>query len=93
MQTENNFKTPRDRVNEALMRRAMTNDPQRFPPSAVNNKSWGLEGYPLGSVYAPLQVWRELYDNETGFSRGTIFKELDLPFLCANRSGGNCYGR
>ena len=93
MHTENDFKTPRDRVTEALMRRAMTNDPQRVPPSAVRSNSWGLDGYPLASVYAPLQVWRELYDNETGLSRGTIFKELDLPFLCGEKTGGNCYGR
>ena len=36
---------------------------------------------PLAMVYAPLQEWRELYDNEVGFSHGTIFKELDFPFL------------
>ena len=44
---------------------------------------WGLEGYPLASVYAPLQKWQNLYDNETGLSRGTIFKELEKPFLGA----------
>ncbi len=92
MYTENDFMTPRDRVNESLMRRALTNSSERVPP-AVERKSWGLEEYPLASVYAPLQCWRNLYDNETGFSRGTIFKELDLPFLCSDKSGGNCYGR
>ena len=35
---------------------------------------------PLAMVYAPVQEWRELYDNETGHARGTIFKELDFPF-------------
>ena len=36
---------------------------------------------PLAMVYAPVQEWRELYDNEAGHARGTIFKELDFPFL------------
>ena len=52
--------------------------------------SWGLMNYPLASVYAPLQEWQNLYDNETGLARGTIFKELEKPFLGA---GGVANGR
>lgn len=37
--------------------------------------------WPLAMVYSPAQEWRELYDNETGHARGTIFKELEFPFL------------
>ncbi len=44
-------------------------------------KTWGLTGYPLASVYAPLQEWREVYDEEKGLARGTLFAELDKPFL------------
>ena len=36
---------------------------------------------PLAMVYSPVQEWRDLYDNEMGHERGTIFKELDFPFL------------
>ena len=36
---------------------------------------------PLAMVYSPAQEWRELYDNETGLARGTVFKELEFPFL------------
>ena len=36
---------------------------------------------PLAMVYSPVQEWRDLYDSETGHERGTIFKELDFPFL------------
>ena len=43
--------------------------------------TWGLVGYPLASVYAPLQEWRELYDEEKGLAHGTLFVELDKPFL------------
>ena len=106
MYTENNFLTPRERINEDLLRRVLSdtsavcanseersyikNDEQNI---STHRKSWGLEGHPLASVYAPLQEWRNVYDTELGFSRGTIFKELDLPFLCGEKSGGGCCGR
>lgn len=48
---------------------------------AVASRSWGLVGYPLASVYAPLQEWREIYDEEKALSHGTLFAELDKPFL------------
>ena len=131
MFTENDFMTPRERVNEVLRQRTLEaqNDvcfgcdrsadrsdscPEREMPCHDNSrdeymggclrrdegcnshsgtKSWGLEDYPLASVFAPLQSWKELYDAETGLSRGTIFKELDLPFLGGEQKGGNCRGR
>ena len=143
MFTENDFMTPRERVNEALRQRMLESqngahlgcdrgderggsccergsqrydnscgerDSQRYDNSCggrrdgcssgegrydshSGRKSWGLEEYPLASVFAPLQCWRNLYDAEVGLSRGTIFKELDLPFLCGERKGGNCRGR
>ncbi len=40
-----------------------------------------LQGLPLGMAYVPVQTWREIYAPELAFERGTIFKELDLPFL------------
>ena len=46
---------------------------------------WGIKGYPLAMVYAPLQEWRSIYDIDTALMRGTLFSELDLPFL-----GGGC---
>ncbi len=37
--------------------------------------------YPsLGMVYPPRQSWRNLYEADVGFDRGTIFRELDKPF-------------
>lgn len=60
------------------------------------NKSvstWGLEGYPLASVYAPLQSFDELYDKETALAKGTVFAQLDLPFMGESvYKGGNCRG-
>ncbi|MBQ7939685.1 MAG: spore coat associated protein CotJA [Clostridia bacterium] len=32
-------------------------------------------------VYSPCQSFDNLYDPEIGIDRGTIFKELDKPFM------------
>lgn len=36
---------------------------------------------PLAMAYVPWQVWDMTYEMEEGFAVGTIFPELDLPFL------------
>ncbi len=63
---------------------------------AQNNASHiplGLEGYPLASVYAPLQSFENLYDEKTALKQGTLFSELDLPFGGTTiQKGGNCRG-
>ncbi|QHI73900.1 spore coat associated protein CotJA [Aminipila terrae] len=38
-------------------------------------------GCPLAMAYVPWQVWNTTYEMEQGFMVGTIFPELDLPFL------------
>lgn len=62
--------------------------------SGCDGMGWGLTGYPLASVYAPLQSFDDLYDTETALREGTVFKELDLPFTGERRvgKGGNCRG-
>lgn len=54
---------------------------------------WGLHDHPLAMAYAPLQVWRDVYDPETGLCRGTQFAQLDLPFGGDWTRGGNHYGK
>lgn len=39
------------------------------------------ENKSLAMAYVPWQTWRDLYDAEKGFHCGTIFQELNLPFL------------
>ena len=61
--------------------------------AADGDSKWGLESFPLASVYAPLQVFEDIYDLDTALDRGTIFSALDLPF--GGRTigkGGNCNG-
>lgn len=48
------------------------------------------EGISLAMVYSPYQHWRDVYDEEKGLSRGTIFRELDKPFEGAGSKGGCC---
>ena len=59
-----------------------------------HNRSWGLVGYPLASVFAPLQEFDELYDLQTALDHGTVFVQLDLPFMGDRRvsKGGSCRG-
>ena len=40
-----------------------------------------LDSLPLAMAYVPMQQWRKLYSAEEALRRGTMFEELDLPFL------------
>ncbi len=62
-------------------------DPDRIRPEAAVQDG-GLtaqQAFPetlsLAMAYVPTQRFVCLYEPETGFERGTIFKQLDLPFL------------
>ena len=88
MYRENEFSVRRDGADDEYLRRMLSGgcaegDDGKGEDGLPHRKGWGLVGYPLAMVYSPLQEWRELYDNETGLSHGTIFKELDLPFMGA----------
>ena len=56
----------------------------------TGRKTWGLDGYPLASVYGVLQGFDKLYDEKTAFGKGTIFSELDLPFMGESVYRGGC---
>ena len=40
-----------------------------------------IDSFPLAMSYVPMQKWRDLYSADVGLERGTIFSELDKPFL------------
>lgn len=40
-----------------------------------------LDELPLAMAYVPWQRWGKLYHPEKALQAGTIFQELDLPFL------------
>lgn len=47
----------------------------------MDDKIFANDSIPLAMAYVPMQKWRMLYAEDVGFSRGTIFKELDKPFI------------
>lgn len=51
------------------------------------DNSLGLVGYPLAMVYSPCQSFNEIYGLEEALHRGTLFKQLDLPFEAGKRGG------
>ena len=54
----------------------------------------GVHERSLAMVYAPIQHWRGIYDPGMALSRGTQFRELDMPFYGKHEpgKGGNCRG-
>lgn len=44
------------------------------------NSRYGLKDRAVGSVYAPLQNFDDLYAPDCALRQGTLFRELDLPF-------------
>ena len=40
-----------------------------------------LDSLPLAMAYVPMQKWGELYAPSVALDRGTMFPELDLPFI------------
>ena len=54
------------------------------PVSCPSKDIW--KDKPLAMAYVPWQIWQDIYESEKGFHCGTIFKELNLPFL---GKGGN----
>ena len=90
MYLEDDTLTPRDRISDTMLRRMLDDADHGGSGCNGNGKcntatptrgSWGLKDYPLALVYAPLQVFRNLYDRETALQKGTLFSELDLPFM------------
>ena len=40
-----------------------------------------IDNLPLAMTYVPMQKWCDVYNADVAFSRGTIFAQLDKPFL------------
>lgn len=58
-----------------------------MPLRSVQEQCDPLFGLPLAMAYVPWQHWYGTYKPSVGFDRGTIFPELDFPFL---GGGGDC---
>lgn len=57
----------------------------RMEDSRMGNSCTGsrntTDNMSLAMAYVPWQTWRDIYDTEKGFQCGTIFQELNMPFL------------
>lgn len=51
------------------------------PISSIDMGQRPLDQLPLGMAYVPMQKWEKLYESELGLNRGTIFSQLDLPWI------------
>ena len=61
------------------------NRQMRTPTCTAKRDVWN--DMSLAMAYVPWQMWRDIYEAENGFCRGTIFQELDKPFL--GKGGAN----
>ena len=96
--------TPRDRIGDDLLRRMLDGTESRLSEPILPDRhemphgnscsieiQWGLRDYPLASVYAPLQDFYKLYDRDTALKNGTLFSELNLPFMGESVKRGGCH--
>ena len=67
--------------------RAMqTAEENRLRTSCVAREQYDIfetkeQNYTLAMVYSPYQEWQNIYNGEKALENGTIFAELDKPFL------------
>ena len=57
--------------------------PNTGAQTSLMEMGWGacIDRMPLAMGYVPMQRWRQTYPLNQAFQRGTIFPELDLPFM------------
>ena len=49
--------------------------------SAASDIHWSSEQFPIGMTYVPMQTWENLYCPSQALEHGTLFADLDKPFL------------
>ncbi len=91
MKQINQYSTPRERVGADL--RTIL-EAQRFPAyaaapakAATGGTAWDPDSFPLAMVYAPESTFSNIYGDEEGLDRGTIFSDLYFPFECSSCRG------
>lgn len=58
-------------------------------PMPCNSTSVFLENFPLAMAYVPIQQFETIYELDEALHNGTIFPELNKPFMCGK--GGCSY--
>ncbi|NBI84941.1 spore coat associated protein CotJA [Lachnospiraceae bacterium] len=58
-----------------------------YPATDTCSKTpWHMDNYALAMAYVPMQKFKNLYELDEGLQHGTIFPELNKPFM--GRKGG-----
>ena len=87
------------RVDEAILRRVVENKNHTLNEDGCgceneqeNCMIWGEHPTSLAMVCSPVQSFCDMYSEEKGLSRGTIFVQLDKPFMpgASVRNIGGC---
>ncbi len=86
MKQTNQYGTRRERIDDAFRARLEAGSAPYFSP-AVTRPSWDPNSFPQAMVYAPESTFANVYGDEEGLSRGTIFSDLYFPFECSSCRG------
>ncbi len=79
------FLSTDDLLEEAVETGILLPRPPAPKPEVCNCDLSCVDNLPVGSMYAPMQVFRNLYCPEDALDNGTLFCELNLPFLGGQR--------
>ena len=99
MYDKRNYPKRNFRVDEAMLRRVVENKSRITKEENCGCERedeacmiWGEHPLSLAMVCSPVQSFCEMYSEEKGLTRGTIFSQLDKPFLPGSnaRSKGGC---
>lgn len=64
---------------------------QRFGQARMASAcSDSMDNFPVAMAYVPWQNWNTVYDLEKALTCGTIFPELNKPFLGVRDVKGGC---
>ena len=88
MKFMNQYGTPRERIDDSFRARVENGADTGIRTAAARSGGMrDLGGYPQAMVYAPEATFENIYGDEEGFSRGTIFSDLYFPFECSSCRG------
>ena len=51
------------------------------PPPMRQNDAWAADNFALAMAYVPMQHFKTVYEPDEALQTGTIFPELNKPFM------------
>ena len=83
MKEFNDDMTPLDRVDTGIADNGRDADKK---PSAMHNPCFDNNtNTPLAMVYSPMQKWGNLYTPEEALQNGTLFADLNFPWVAGEK--------